>query len=100
MGNNYIEIISSKTDDFALVFDGYNNDYYILYDNEEIKKVNEGISPKDLWESIKLENFDKILTKDDLNTTLKALLDEITRRETKKWGKQRIFNDLIRNLGE
>ena len=100
MGNNYIEIISSKTDDFALVFDGYNNDYYILYDNEEIKKVNEGISPKDLWESIKLENFDKILTKDDLNPTLKALLDEITMRETKKGVQQRIFNDLLRNLAD
>ena len=58
--DNLNEIICSQIDKFALVFDGYNKDYYILYDDQEINKFNEVITPTDLWESVKLKNFNKI----------------------------------------
>ena len=41
---NLNEIICSQIEKFALVFDGYNNDYYILYDDQEINKFNEVIT--------------------------------------------------------
>ncbi len=95
---NLNEIICSQIEKFALVFDGYNNDYYILYDDQEINKFNEVITPTELWESVKLKKFNKIKEDETLNPIIKTLITEITTKETKPGKQQRIFYDLLRNL--
>lgn len=101
--NNENQIICSQSGKFALVYDGYNDDYFILYDDQEIHKFNDVIKPIELWNSVKLKNFNKLEEYDDfkdLNQIIKTLYTEITIKETKIGVQQRIFNDLLRNLSD